>query len=1029
MYRNISYGFDDNWNGQITLRTWDKHGNRITIKEPHRSFVTYEVQEETDLKSIYDTNLERRYFNSIKERNGFANSIGLNAKIFEKAQPEIEYLHQKFYKDREKASFAQFPLKVHFFDIEIAVENSFPEPTEAKYPINLITVYDSETKHYFTWAITDKPCKAIKENATLYICKTERELLLNYLNWHYKNPPDILSGWNSLKFDVPYIYNRSVKLLGEEDALLFSPDLNIYLQEKVDFRSKETWHKVHLRGLSHLDYLYLYRDKFLIPSSTGYSLGQIAQNELGISKLELDDKMHNIWKTDFQQFYNYNIRDVELLIKLDEKLQLLDLSRTLCNLGLCPYEKIYGSIAYLINNLSLYSKNKTDKVFPTALLETEDSKDYRGAFVYEAKPGYFDNGCATVDLNSLYPNVTIALNLSPETKVGKLIKDNNTYLFSSGTKVKEIEKEKIKKLLNEKCSISQNNILFVKAENKEGVVPGFLKYYYAQRKESKVKWAKLKKKIAKCTDENELKLLEVENSRFAIKDWAFKATLNSIYGMFGSKYSPIYDTDLAEAITLTSQFITKSAISFINQEMESRYNQKNSVVGGDTDSCAADSTIRTNKGIFTIEDFWNINFMSSRLTYSKYGHEIIPIKKDFKVLTFDENINKPVFNEATKIIRRKVKKEKYKINCGGKSVIVTGDHSCMVIRDKVLIEVKARDIKSTDKMVVLVDQNNYNVLIVNVVEKLDDFNDEYVYDIEMATDPHTFFANDILVHNSVFFILSGLVNKYLEKFNKQCINELTREEIVEICKELDLFVDKDLNQHCRDKVAKHCFTKDSVRINFTREIFAEAACFFKKKHYFMYVKDKEGIETNIKNAFKYAGISVKKNEIAPTVKNSLREVFERSVLERWTNEQYFDYISKLWEKFKTLNFDEISFYKGFYSNKMPTGFLENRKGATAVNKAVNYYHQLLKTLKIDDKYPQLVPGNKVRFCYTKKNSFGIESVAFGDIFPKEFEDIFTINYTKMFQKQVIKPLEQYCELRGWNQFNPKTIAYNDLFEM
>jgi DNA polymerase elongation subunit (family B) len=227
MYRNIHYTYDpdNNWNGCITLGTWDAQGNPKIEKIEHNSTLLFETPRKTGLLSIFNTNVEKKYFKNKKERSKFVEAHR-ELKIFECKDPRVEFLSQRFIDSYDKEDFAKFPLRVHYIDIEIAVgsdgDTSFPEPREAKQPINLITIYDSIDKKFRSWACGD--IKQKHESVELFQFKSEEDLFEHFLNYQQKqNPPDVYCGWNSLKFDVPYLYNRAVRLFGEETANKLSP--------------------------------------------------------------------------------------------------------------------------------------------------------------------------------------------------------------------------------------------------------------------------------------------------------------------------------------------------------------------------------------------------------------------------------------------------------------------------------------------------------------------------------------------------------------------------------------------------------------------------------------------------------------------------------------------------------------------------------------------------------------------------------------------------------------------------------------
>jgi len=319
----------------------------------------------------------------------------------------------------------------------------------------------------------------------------------------------------------------------------------------------------------------------------------------------------------------------------------------------------------------------------------------------------------------------------------------------------------------------------------------------------------------------------------------------------------------------------------------------------------------------------------------------------------------------------------------------------------------------------------HQTIKVTSVEQLKDFDDEYVYDIEMKEEPHTFFANDILIHNSVMFDASGYVNKVLGERNTD-LQHASREDVIAICDELDNLVNNDVNKVCRRAVRKECFTPDSNRIGFAREVFGPSAAFFKKKKYFVRVWDKEGISTQ---AFKYTGIEIKQTALPKPVKGLLQNIFEKSCIENWDNDRFQQEMLAIWNDFKKLEWEDVALYKGNNTFKEPESFLQVKKGTTGMSKACIYYDQLLEKLKLDKKYPKTVLGEKSRFAYVKPNSFGINVIAFPDQFPPEFMEFFAVDHNTMFEKMLLNPLKIYRSIRGWDQFNPGAIPMDNIFDL
>lgn len=608
-YRNICYRTNSDNEGEIVLFGWDKDGKRDTFYFPFSPTVKYEVKEDTPNKTIFDTSVNIKTFKNSWERKKWIDAASEGINIVEAFKPEQEFLIKNFSEYAFNDDFNTQPLRIHFLDIEIAIESEFPKATDAKYPINIITIYDSLKKKYFSWVlglnvkntITDK--EVVLNTFTNEIC-----LLKDFLDWFTKNYPDVITGWNTFYFDITYIVRRLENILGEKSAKLMSPVGKYSIREQRGFFNNSF---VVLNGISHLDLKRLYEGKFKIETALdgGYSLSNVCLKELNEDKISYEGSMKDFYKNNFQKFFEYNIRDVELTVKLEDKLQMIPLSRKITTLGLCQYEQIYGSILYIVGALSIYSKFKHNKIFKSFSNFDNEKEEFEGAYVFPTIAGFYNNGCACIDFNSLYPSTAMVLNLSPETKVGQLYNnEDGTFILKTKKASRIITKEQLTKLLEQKCILSKNNTLFYKHEVKSGIFAEWCKHFYDTRKEYQKKNKqeiknidRLIKEIKECKDpilKKELisKKALAEKNKFIFHNtqMSYKLMINSAYGVLGTPFSPIYDIDLAQSITLNGQFANRSAAEYIKKKFIEKYGCSedfNVTISGDTDSIAGNSIL------------------------------------------------------------------------------------------------------------------------------------------------------------------------------------------------------------------------------------------------------------------------------------------------------------------------------------------------------------------------------------------------------------------------------------------------------
>lgn len=578
MYRNVCYNPRDE---SVTLLTWDKDGKRITVDVSFNPYLYLETSLKSDAKSIFETPLRKRIFKDTRTRNNFIKESGTN-RIFENLRPEQQFLIDRFHASNEDMEFSQHPLRIHYVDIEVYCPDAFPTPEEASMPINVITVYDSIDECFYTWG-TKRLEKKIKNCEYVY-CETEVQLLECYLNYVSRSVPDIISGWNSEGFDIPYIVNRTARILGEDKIKQLSPVENVYsrLTTGAFGREQQRW---YISGVSCVDYLDIYK-KFSIGLRESYKLDAIAELELGERKVDYGNtNLSALADDDWQTFVEYNVQDVNLLVALEDKLRYLELLRMLAYTGLTTIESAMGTLSVITGATVIKARSK-GLVVPTFIKDNINAGKYEGAYVGEPQRG-FQHDIISFDANSLYPNTMISLNLSPETKVGKVVDKDENYVYIShvsGKNFKLTHQKFMEFIDKDDISISKAKILF--SQKKKGIMPEIVDGIYQQRVEVKKKLQKIKIKLSKLSKKApEYAALRREADQLDIKQFTLKILINTVYGYFGNKHAPIGDPDIARSITLTGQAVIKKSNDILREYVaEHGSDGPDPVIYNDTDS-------------------------------------------------------------------------------------------------------------------------------------------------------------------------------------------------------------------------------------------------------------------------------------------------------------------------------------------------------------------------------------------------------------------------------------------------------------
>ena len=607
MYRNVCYNARDE---SVSLLTWDEQGRRVMVDMSFNPYLYVETSLKGEHKSIFETPLKKRIFRDSRQRNTFIKDCGTH-RVFENLRPEQQFLIDTFWQKNETPEFTQHPLRIQYVDIEVYCPDAFPTPDQASEPINVITVYDSLDKTFYTWG-TKRLQKKIKNCEYVY-CETEQQLLECYLNYVRRSVPDIISGWNSEGFDMPYIINRSARILGEESIKQMSPVENVYSRLTTGAFGKEQ-QRWYISGVSCVDYLDVYK-KFSIGLRESYKLDAIAELELGERKIDYGNtNLSSLADDDWQTFVEYNVQDVNLLVLMEDKLRYLELLRMLAYTGLTTVESAMGTLSVITGATVIKARHKK-LVVPTFVKDNSLATKYEGAYVGEPQRG-FQHDIISFDANSLYPNTMISLNLSPETKVGKITDKDEQYVYIQHVTGKQykLTHNKFMEFVNkDDIAISRARVLF--SQKKKGIMPEIVDGIYNQRVQVKKKLKKIKIKLSKMSkDDENYSTLQREADQLDIKQFTLKILINTVYGYFGNKHAPIGDPDIARSITLTGQAVIKKSNDILREYIEQNGTSgPDPVIYNDTDS----SYISINRVMKQLNEPFHVDHVITQAAYDQ----------------------------------------------------------------------------------------------------------------------------------------------------------------------------------------------------------------------------------------------------------------------------------------------------------------------------------------------------------------------------------------------------------------------------
>lgn len=452
-------------------------------------------------------------------------------------------------------------------DIEVGSEDGFPEPDQAKFEIITITIKNNNGSIYHTWGTSNFDSDKCSQNVVYRKCKDERDLLLDFIDYWSDHIPDILTGWYSEFFDVPYLVNRIRRVFGEEMILNLSPWRRVEVNNKTIAGREMVGYNII--GVTQLDYIDLFK-KFTLNTlgqQESYKLDHIANVVLGEKKLDYSEygSLHLLYKHDYQKFVEYNIKDVELVDKLEDKLGLIDLVLTMAYRSKCNLGETLGTVG--IWDAILYNEFKKRKI----AVPQKKSSDYRsieGGHVKEPIIGMHE-WVVSFDLNSLYPHLIMQYNMSPETIVNNIIPDT--------TVDKLLDMPDID--IPDGTCLTASGQLF--RNDVHGIIPQIIQEYYDERVVIKQKMIDAQQRYQK----NKTVAIEREISLLDNNQMAIKIAMNSFYGALANKYFRYFDVRVAEAITITGQYTIRWAEKILNEYLNKELKTNTDyVIAIDTDS-------------------------------------------------------------------------------------------------------------------------------------------------------------------------------------------------------------------------------------------------------------------------------------------------------------------------------------------------------------------------------------------------------------------------------------------------------------
>ena len=548
---------------QFLIRGYE-NGKHITHREEWKPTLFVPSKRKTKYKTLEGDSVEpiqpgfvrdcREFYKKYEEVENF--------KIYGNDRYVYQYISEKYPEDHIQFDIKKIRLVT--IDIEVAAEGGFPDVENVAEEMLLISLQDYATKKVITFG--SRPFVNKDPNVTYVFCENETILLTSFLAYWRKNLPEVITGWNSQMYDIPYLAGRINRILGEKSMKDLSP-WGLVSQGEVYISGRRNI-TYDIGGVTQLDYLDLYK-RFTYTNQESYRLDYIANYELGEKKLDHNeyDTFREFYTKDWDKFVRYNIKDVQLVDRLEDKLKLIELAVTMAFDAKVNFIDIHYQVRMWDTIIYNYLK-KQDIVIPPKK-RTSKSQKYAGAYVKEPKPGKYD-WVVNFDLNSLYPHLIMQYNISPET-----LKDER---HPTAT-VDKILNEELDFQLYKDNAVCANGAMF--RTDIRGFLPELMEKIYTERTIYKKKMLAAKQKYEDTKNPKLVKDIATYNNI----QMARKIQLNSAYGAIGNEYFRYYKLENAEAITLSGQVSIRWIEDRLNEYLNKLLKTDDDyVIAVDTDS-------------------------------------------------------------------------------------------------------------------------------------------------------------------------------------------------------------------------------------------------------------------------------------------------------------------------------------------------------------------------------------------------------------------------------------------------------------
>ena len=572
--KGMSKEFYTNYYGKgsdILVRYVDENGKRMMRKVANGQFSPVLYTEAShgvgcDARTIYGRPLTAHKFLNVWEASQKKRKWANNGtRVYGYGRFSNMYIADQYSPETISEAWDINKVSIMYLDIETECEHGFPSTKSPQERVNAITMIDSLTGHKLVLGL-EGDYKTDDPNVHYKCCRNEEVLLDTFVGVFARLKPDVLTGWNLEGFDVPYLVNR-IKVIfpadGEDKVNQLSP-WGIVNEREV--QSKFGTQRIFdIAGVAILDYMHLYK-KFVLDPRDNYKLDTIVNVELGDEKLKHESGTpgHLLYREHFQDFIEYNIKDVELLVALEDKLRIIQSTMTLAYTAMVNYGDVMSQIRMWDNTIFIDLKRQGIEL-PVDVEERE--KDiYPGAYVKPPIVGRHEN-VVSFDVTSEYPSLIRAMNISPEKIDSQTVFHNANASPEIADHNRAVDKYMdqevdLERAIEKNLAVAANGHSF--SRDGIGFLPAIVKRLFTERKEYKRQMLAAESAAQEATDPAEKAKHKDTAKRMDLLQNARKVQLNSLYGAMGNQYFRFYDVRMASAITLSGQMLIRWVARDVN---------------------------------------------------------------------------------------------------------------------------------------------------------------------------------------------------------------------------------------------------------------------------------------------------------------------------------------------------------------------------------------------------------------------------------------------------------------------------------